>query len=64
MARLLVNDKQTQDARIYFDQNNTAVTVHRGGVYFSDDKAMDKTVEFFKKEYGFKEVKTKQGGKQ
>lgn len=63
MARLLINEKQTQDTRIYFDQNNTAVTVHRGGVYFSDDKAMDETVEFFKKEYGFKEVKKQVGKK-
>ena len=57
MARHLINPKQSSDVRIYNNQKNEAVIVHKDGVIFSDDKEMDATVEFFKKEYGFVEKK-------
>lgn len=57
MGRKLYNPNQTQGVRTYYDHNNIAVIVHAEGIIFSDDKEMDATVEFFKKEYGFVEVK-------
>ena len=59
MARKLINPNQTQGVRTYHDQNNMAVIVHQDGVIFSDDKEMDATIEFFKKEYNFVEEKAK-----
>lgn len=57
MARHLYNPKQTQETRTYVDSNGYAVVVDKTGYVFSDDKAMDSVVNFFKKEYGFVEVK-------
>lgn len=57
MGRKLINPNQTQGVRTYYDHNNVAVIVHADGVIFSDDKEMDATVEFFKKQYGFVEAK-------
>lgn len=55
--RLMRNPNQTAAEQTYSDQNNCAVVVPRTGYYFSMDKEMDETVEFFKKEHGFIEVK-------
>ena len=57
MARHLYNPNQTQATRTYVDQNGYAVVVEQSGYVFSDDKKMDETVNFFKKEYNFVEVK-------
>jgi hypothetical protein len=55
-SRFLKNPKQTSDAQSYQLQDGTYVTVHKNGEHFSLDKEMDKSVDFLKKEYGFKEV--------
>lgn len=55
--RHLINPKQSNRSRVYFNQNNMAVNVGHNGVYFSDDKEMDDTVEYFKKVLGFVKVK-------
>jgi len=57
MARKLINKEQTSEVRTYFNDKNEAVIVHKGGIYFSDDKEMDSTVDYFISELGFELVK-------
>lgn len=54
--RLLKNPNQTSESKNYFNEQNVAVVVAKDGYYFSLDKEMDATVEYFKKELGFIEV--------
>lgn len=56
MGRLLQNPKQTADAQIYYDNNHVAITIPKEGYWFSDDEAMDETVNWFIEELGFKQV--------
>ena len=55
--RLLKNPNQTANSQVYFNEENQAINVPKNGYHFSMDKAMDKTIEFLKKNHGFVEVK-------
>lgn len=59
MARLIKNPKQTADSQIYYDHEHVAITFPKSGYYFSDDEAMDGTVNYFIEELGFQLVTPK-----
>ncbi len=55
--RLLKNPNQTALEQSYQLQDGTMITISKEGYHFSMDTAMDKSIDFLKKNHGFVEVK-------